>query len=116
MRLLEHANAQVAFVAERWKRQYYRDGQWTNTYTGDSQAVYQKLVGAKTPADVAAAIGNDSWTGYTCHECGQRAEVAVRVGQDEDADRYADLCLTCVDRVSLYLRGVKDALGKAGVA
>jgi hypothetical protein len=50
-----------------------------------------------TEADVAAAIGNDSWTSNRCDECGRDNEVVVTVGEPPDYEsRTASLCPECL--------------------
>lgn len=47
--------------------------------------------------DVAAIIGNRSWTRLTCNECGRDVEVVIEVGEEPDYESCtAWLCKNCV--------------------
>ncbi len=97
MRLTRNKQQDVPGVAERWKKQYCCNGQWSQTHTGDAEIVYQRLLSAVTPADVAAIIGNDSWTGESyCNECGV-AESVVMLGEEPDYESATVfVCAACL--------------------
>ena len=101
---------QIRSVAARWKAQYYRAGKWGTTSTGDSRDVYEALRAlpdTATRADVAAIIGNTSWIGETCNECGSD-DAIVRVGEEPDYEsRTAYLCRRCLQEIC---RAVEAAL------
>lgn len=108
MHLLADEAAQVATVKDHWRRQYYDNGVWATPSAAQTYDRLSTLPPTAKAADVAAIIGNDSWVGYECFECGKRHPVALEIGQD-DLERRA-LCLTCVDRMSLFVQGVREAL------
>lgn len=78
-------------VADRWRLQYCRDGKWTITVSGDSEAVYNKLcsLGHNPPiAKVAEVIGNKSWSYLTCACCSE----SVSVGASFDDNIICEDC------------------------
>lgn len=89
-------------VPERWKAQYCNGGQWGNTLvSGSTKAVYEALVAldleTATADQVAAIIGNESWSRNMCNECGQNVDAVVEIGQPPDyesATAYA--CGPCL--------------------
>lgn len=93
----------VAGVAERWKRTYFRGDKWGG-YHGDAEEVYRRLKALPpdaTSADVAAAIGNDTWAGPGwCDECGDKAPaMTMQLGQEPDYESAtACVCLPCLEK------------------
>jgi len=100
----------VRGVAEHWKAQYFRNGKWGNTVTGDCGEIYAKLAAldpeTAVAADVAKIIGNNSWAGPdNCHECGETVPRTVQVGQEPDYDSHtAQLCEDCLRHALALLR------------
>lgn len=95
---------EIRTVVERWHEQYKPEiDDLRDRYPGssDKRAIYRRLRGLDvetcTPGDVAAIIGNDSWTNLSCDVCERRGlDVVVRVGQEPDYEaRYVDLCRSC---------------------
>jgi hypothetical protein len=98
MKLLSEAE-DVATVAERWKAQYLWKGKW-GVYSGDSQKIYERLAALPSSAkaaDVAAIIGNNTWIGESCSECGNKRAI-IMIGQEPDYESATVwLCRACVD-------------------
>jgi len=99
-------------VAARWRRQYepFRDDRPIfSVRNGYNQAISKKEIAegldaidveTATPADIAAIIGNESWTRLTCHECGKDTDTVITVGQEPDYESHtASLCRPCVDQL-----------------
>lgn len=88
--------ALVATVAARWKAEYLIGG----TPSEDRLAILKRLEALPStalPEDVAAVIGNSSWTELRCHECGLRVERVVQVGEEPDYESStASLCVPCL--------------------
>lgn len=85
-------------VAERWRIQYQRDGKWTDTATGSSKAVYEKLcaLGPRPGiGQVASIIGNKSWSYLPCNGCNSYVTRAVQIGAcwDYSAPLFCEACL-----------------------
>lgn len=101
MQLLDE-RSEVMTVAERWKSQYCCKGTWHDPFECDAKDVYERLVAlpaSASAADVAAIIGNDSWIGESCTECGERA--IVLVGQEPDYESAtAYLCANCLQKLN----------------
>ena len=89
MRLVQTKQERVAGVAEHWNKQYANDHRTAFLRT------------AKTPQEVAAIIGNDSWTRVEdCDDCGMDESAVVMVGQEPDYDSAtAYLCKLCVEKL-----------------
>ena len=88
-------------AAKRWKEQYQSfDGDWRQTFIGDSQSIYNKLskLGEKPSPDIVdIIIGNSSWTDLHCDECDSSCERVVYVGEEPDYESStAKLCIGCV--------------------
>lgn len=102
MRLLPDTDDEVLGVADRWKAQHCHGGKWTELRSGDSEAVYQRLIALQrgaTAKDVAEIVGNDSWVGERCDECLER-DAIVLVGQEPDYESATVyLCAECVNRL-----------------
>ena len=118
--LLPTGQMMVADVAKRWKAQYFRQAwgdeapRWQDCSRG-SEAIFVQLAVLQptaTPADVAAIIGNDGWTGHRCDECEvQEQGIAVELSHSyESRDRFV-LCLKCVEKITQYVEGIRAGLG-----
>lgn len=98
--------ALAATAALRWRAAYLRGDVW---YSPKMKDLYDRLVAlgaAPNPADVNAAIGNDSWTRMPCSETGCDEVAAVEVGQEPDYEsRTAYLCADCLRRAVAMLPG-----------
>lgn len=90
-------------VCNRWKRQY-------EPFTGvsrDKFVIYEKLktldLDTCSAEDVAAAIGNSSWTRIKCAECNNEVDWVLQVGEPPDYESAtANLCRDCVREVAKY--------------
>lgn len=88
-------------VAERWRLQYEHGGEWkppkSSPYRFDARAIYNALSAldaeTATTADVAAIIGNDSWTRLLCRECQSLVSEAVEF---EVYDETLSVCRDCL--------------------
>lgn len=86
---------QFETVAERWKKQYFRNGQWGST----ADATYVKLCAAKTLDDLKA-IGLHSWVAEACDLCGCEPEQWLEIGDNPDYDaRFLYVCLPCAQHL-----------------
>lgn len=104
----------IRAVASRWRQQYepFTDDRpmfsWRTGVT--SPPLNKKQIAENlddldgetaTPEDVAAIIGNESWTRLTCDECGKDTDAVLTVGQEPDYESHtASLCRSCVERAS----------------
>ena len=82
-------------VAERWHNQHHIGGLWRKIASGDTGAVYDKLVALGSDPAVADAdkvIGNKSWTHICCDGCFEYTTIAAAIGEYE-AKTY---CLKCL--------------------
>lgn len=99
-------------VAQRWKAQYAGYRGPTPSDTAEKAAIGHKLAAldaeTATAADVAAIIGNDSWTRIDhCDECGaENLAVAVRLADDTESSS-ADICLPCLRKAVRLASGVE---------
>jgi hypothetical protein len=103
----------IRSVATRWRQQYEpftHDTPLFSVRNGHRQVIPKKEIAASlealdketaTAADVAAIIGNESWTRLTCDECGKDTDAVIMVGQEPDYESHtASLCRSCVERAS----------------
>jgi hypothetical protein len=120
MRVLRTTTEEILAVAGRWKEQYESGGRWGVIRLGDTKAIYDRLcrlTAHSTKADVAAIIGHDGWTGYTCNECGERVDTAIELGQEADYESStATVCLPCFNRVAEVVRSLGEASGSRASA
>lgn len=93
----------AANAAERWKKAYTRKGEWqegTLIRTRTKEEIYNQLVAlgpTPNPDDVDATIGNTSWTGCRCDECGHKFDAVIQVGEAPCYESStANLCRHCV--------------------
>ena len=107
-------------IAEMLRSVYSNGGQWD--YLHDKRStkdVYEQLLNLPKDAaesDVAAIIGNYSWTSNICDECGEDVHVTVFLGEDTDDASYvrmdtctAAVCYNCLmEAQSLINKEVKD--------
>lgn len=88
---LELAQALILQISQRWEDQYPRD-----KYAGtDKAAIGDKLIAAgptATSAEIAAIIGNKSWSYFTCAECDQYVERGVSISRDYEP---LTICVSC---------------------
>jgi hypothetical protein len=99
-------------VADAFRRQYgsslVKEAGWQRGVTlGDIANALDHLdLNKATIDDVAAVIGNNSWTSNTCDVCGkENCEVLVRLGDEPDYDgRWVDVCPDCIADAALCAR------------
>ena len=86
---------------DRWKAQYYENGEWY-TYRGDKREItYNNLValgGNPSSDDVNKVIGNNSWTNITCSECKESVDAAVELGETGYDTEYVYACKECLTK------------------
>lgn len=100
MRLITKQN--LANIAkDRWKAQYYKNGEWY-TYCGDDREItYNNLVALgdnPSPDDVNEVIGNNSWTNITCSECKESVDSVVELGEVGYDTEYVYVCKDCLTK------------------
>jgi hypothetical protein len=89
-------------VAQQWKKQYYYDTKWSNTVSGSSEIIYNKLLAlgaSPNPDDIDEIIGNDGWTGINlrCNECNNLVDKTVMLGQKPGYESdTAYICKSCL--------------------
>ena len=84
-------------VAERWRQQYQQKTGWTDTISGSTQEIYEQLIklgDGADPDEVAAIIGNKSWTHPYCTSCETYVERAAVL---DALDQMTVLCKTCLE-------------------
>src|SRR5690348_10271210 len=83
-------------------RASYGDGTYGNDRRGRRAGAELAALDPDTVdrAVVDEIIGNDSWTGLKCNECGDPDnDAVVQVGEEPDYESAtAYLCLTCVEK------------------
>ncbi len=98
-------------VANNWKKQYFRNGAWLEGIDPPSKQTYLKLEELKTGASedqIAAIIGNRTWTQNKCNECGKDCEAVVQLGELPDYDSAtANICLACLTEAMELISTVK---------
>ena len=89
---------QIKSVLQRWEEQYSEAEYklWPET-----RKIYAKLktldFDVATEEDIAAIIGNDTWTRLDCGECGKSVEAVVHMGEEEDYGSLTIfLCESCI--------------------
>lgn len=105
MKLLNERN-QVRTVLERWERQYGTSDRPRAAHKPEVRAKLAELdLETATAADVAAAIGNDSWVKpQRCDECGAVTWNAVEIGEPADYESAtATICGDCIRQAAALL-------------
>lgn len=80
-------------VADRWRRQYFKDGAWKDE---EKERLYEALcnLGGEPSADDAnAIIGHLGWTYIWCDGCGRDVPKVINIGEHEKNS----FCPTCID-------------------
>ena len=90
----------IKSVAENWKRQYWHPRRgWREIRKEEIYRRLSELPEQATEDDIAAIIGNASWTANKCDECGQDVDVTVMLGQEPDYEsRTVFACLDCLEK------------------
>lgn len=87
---------------------------WAEKYGSPRGAISDKLraldLDTATAADVARIVGNDSWVGLECNECGGKFDEVVEAGEPlvEDYDYRSatvTLCRECATRAAALFGG-----------
>jgi hypothetical protein len=92
---IESSIVQAKTVAERWRKQYFREGSWGRTITGDSELVYNRLLECSNdPAEIARIVGNFGWSHISCGSCGEYVLVVVVFGENESEVKVCRNCVT----------------------
>jgi hypothetical protein len=101
--------SEIRGVAERWRHQYFHGGEWSKTFHGSTQRIYDGLkaldVESATPEDVAAIIGNGSWVSLTCDNCKREQAAVIDVPTSDDFYGPASVCLDCIKPAVKELSG-----------
>lgn len=89
----------IMSVAERWRRQYPAP-----LAASDKEEIYERLTKLNlltcSAEEVAAVIGNESWTRMKCDECGIETDWLICVGAAPDLESStAHLCRSCAGKV-----------------
>lgn len=93
--------SQIRGVAKSWQDQY----PIVHEHHEGIRECLDALDGeTATAADVAAIIGNDSWTALACDVCGDDVAALVRLGDEPDYDsRTLSVCDGCLASASARL-------------
>ena len=84
---------------DHWKMQYFENGAWLRSISGDTEVVYNNLVSLgdnPAPNLVDQLIGNYSWTRLECSECHADVDEAVLFGVVDYDSEYCYLCKDCL--------------------
>lgn len=93
----------IQSIPDRWRRQYLRgrDGREHDWLDRQKECIYNRLrkldLSVVSAQEIAAIVGNDSWTRITCDQCSMDVDAIVRVGQAPDYESHtAGLCKKCL--------------------
>lgn len=90
-------------VAGRWLHQYRESITRADEYGRQRKNEGDQLAALDPEkasiADVAAIIGNESWTNIRCGECGNKIDWAIVVGSC-DGESSCALCRTCISKLT----------------
>ena len=98
----------IKHVALHWHEQYFCNGTWKHC-KGGAELIFNKLrqLGpAVTEDDIAAIIGNHSWTQNRCDECGKDSEVVATF--TEDAEQITYICPDCLRKGLTLCEMIKE--------
>jgi len=100
-------------VAERWKQQYFKNGDWRYD---DKQHIFDELkkldLNTASKITVDGIIGNRSWTNVECSECGYFHDAVRECGATYNYESAtAMLCRDCLKNA---LDELEDALADKG--
>ncbi len=95
-------------IAHRWHSQYCQSGVWSNNVNGSTEAIYNAIVylgDDATPDQIAAVIGNQTWTHLSCYGCATYQVRMVAIGDDDEAKSYCLQCLAEAYALALEMEG-----------
>jgi len=94
---------QIRGVAKRFRRSYessldsraaWKPGKTRRDIADDLDAMDAEIAGREEVADI---IGNPSWIGLKCHDCGSDADVVIQLGEPMDYEsQTAHVCAACI--------------------
>lgn len=102
-------------LSKRWRDQYepFKDDRPPFSVRNGHQKLLNKKdiadklddldVESATPEDVAAIIGNESWTRLTCDECGKDVDAVLTLGRGKGKggeSRTASICQACTQKAA----------------
>lgn len=95
-------------VAKKWREHYqpFCCSVLINGKTKERIAEELDAIDGNTATEkqVVEIIGNGSWTGLMCNECGCGPDAVIQVGEEPDYESAtASLCPTCVEKAALLL-------------
>ena len=91
---LHTTRGEIRSVVARWTAQYPPGSK--DDITARLKALNTETA---TAADVAAIIGNPTWTDLRCDDCAADVACVVEFGQDDDYDSpTATVCVPCLSR------------------
>jgi hypothetical protein len=94
-------------VAAAWSKQYSRDEKLSDGSHTRKVLVRLKALNQETATaeDVAAIIGNSSWTGIRCDECGESVRTVIQIGEEQDYESAtANICPSCFYKAAELMR------------
>ncbi len=87
--------SKAAVAAERWKEQYFHDGEWRPG--DDKRLAYEELMKGDHTPDRVEEILNCSWTMTQCGECMAYGVPVVQLGEEPDYESAtAYVCAPCL--------------------
>jgi hypothetical protein len=97
----------IKTVAARWK-DAYPGSRWGADKLAISAALDALDPLTATAEDVAAIIGNTSWTDLNdCDDCGAKGAAVIQVGEEPHYESYtAYLCPACVRKAYKLCKGL----------
>lgn len=108
MRLITERDV-IREIAERWKRQYFKQGSWfqwgvPGMEFAPTETTYNNLIAldgeTATIDDVKVALGGNAkiagWHSLSCDSCARSANAVVELGEDRDYESdTARICFDC---------------------
>ena len=94
--------------AERYEEQYsgaiLQGGGYKQFDPAKVLQALRSLGPTPDPEDVDRVIGNDSWTFLSCNECGEKAQVVLRLGDPPDYESSTvELCFPCIIKAAALM-------------
>ena len=103
--ILHTTRGEIRTVVARWTAQYPRGSK--DDITAQLRALNTETA---TAADVAAIIGNSTWTDLRCDDCAAHVACVVELGPEPDYESAtASVCVPCLAR-ALTLAQSADAV------
>lgn len=90
---IKTTRSEILNVVQRWVEQYPTSNE------AKTARLRQLDLETATATDVAAIIGNDTWTSLKCDECQADVSCVIEIGEPPDYESHTvEVCVACLSK------------------